>query len=288
MSSGNTKARFGSPHQDGFRFLYVTSANEPFNSLLGATHRDVANAATDRLMSIVVPPGDAGVFGPLSSHYETYGQFTRSLEAAMAEQHGTAMAKFLRALVRDREGDESRLKRNIRRRIDRFKREVGVNDNNGSDVRVAEAFGLVYAAGAFAQHYRVLPEEFDCLAAAVHCYNNFRATVPIRQSLPERLLAIAGRPETVTIDPRNLTTMTKQEMDVAGAFLREIKGETHLLLTPEFGRKVFPDWNALRGTVEFAALNKANDEGRGRGFHCRIRSNRKADWFYCFRLPEAA
>lgn len=286
MSSGTTKGRFDNPQQEGFRFVFVTSANEPFNELLGETHTDVANAATDRLMSITVPEGDAGVFGALPSGYDSYRQFTLALETAMSQQYGTAMPMFLKKLVEVRQKDEKQLKAMIRRKIDLFKAEVGVNENNGSDVRVAEAFGLVYAAGDLARHFGILPPDFDCLGSAKHCYANFRNTVPIRQSLRERLISIANRPETMRIEPKKLPELSNDEVAKIGAFIRECKGETLLLMATAFGQKMFPDWNAIKGTADFVALNRANDNGRGRGFHCRIRSNKKSDWFYCFKMPE--
>lgn len=285
MASGVTKGRFDNPQQEGFRFIFVTSANSPFNELLGESHCDVANAATDRLITIAVPPGDAGAFGNLPSGNDSYRQFTLGLEGGMAGHYGSAMPKFLSKLVNARHTNESGLKAAIRRKIDEFKADIGINDNNGSDVRVAEAFGLVYAAGKFAQHHGVLPTSWDCLAAAKHCYANFRNSVPIRQSLGERLLSIASRPETMIIDPQNLPRLADAEVAQAGAFLRKLKGETLLLMTTKFGQKMFPDWNALEGTPDFERLNRANDNRRGRGFHCRIRSNKRADWFYCFALP---
>lgn len=288
MSGGFTKGRFDSAQQEGFRFIYVTSANEPFCELLSRAHRDVANAATDRLMTITIPEGDAGVFGSLPSGYDSYRQFTLMLEEAMSRQYGTAMPKFLKALVSQRDKDDAKLKARIRQHIDTFKREVGVNENNGSDVRVAEAFGLAYAAGEFARHFRILPADFDCLGAAVHCYVNFRSTVPVRQPLPERLLAIASRPETMRIDRRALPELTDEQVEAAGAFIRMVKGETLLLMTPTFGNRMLPDWNSLKRTADFADLNKANERGRGRGYHCRIRSNGSASWFYAFLMPATA
>lgn len=286
MASGSTKGRYGMPDQEGYRFIFVTSANEPFHELLDDEHHSTADAATDRLMSITVPEGDAGVFGPLPPGYATYREFTLALEKAMAEEHGSAMPKFLRALVRARYEDEAKLRTQIQKHIATFKRRVGVSDNNGSDARVAEAFGLVYAAGSFAQFHSVLPRAFNCLGAAEHCYANFRSTVPVRQSLPERLLAIADRPETITIDPRNLPTLSKEEMEGAGAFIRPVKGKPILLMTPTFGGQMFPDWDALKGTAEFRSLNKADKDGRGRGYHCQVRANSKVDWFYAFELPD--
>ena len=286
MGSGVTKGRFDSPQQEGFKFIFVISANKPFIELLGDSHRHIANAASDRLMSITVPAGDAGVFGELPLGFDSYRQFTLALEAGMSEQYGTAMPKFLMRLVQARHKNEKRLKATIRFKIDEFKTEVGVNDDNGSDVRVAEAFGLVYAAGSFARRYGILPRDFDCLGSAKHCYANFRDTVPIRQSLSERLIAIANRPDTKKIDAKNLPKLSDEKVATIGAFIRERKREKLLLITTALGQKMFPDWNALKGTADFVNLNRANDNGRGRGYHCRIRSNKKSDWFYCFQLPE--
>jgi hypothetical protein len=52
------------------------------------------------------------------------------------------------------------------------------------------------------------PKRFDCMAAAQHCYAHFRVTVPLRQSLADRLRAVAARPETIAINRRNLPTLT--------------------------------------------------------------------------------
>ena len=141
-------------------------------------------------------------------------------------------------------------------------------------------------ARSFARRFGILPGDFDCLGSAKHCYANFRSTVPIRQSLPERLIAIANRPETMRIDAKNLPKLSDSKKAEIGAFIRERKGETLLLMTTTFGKQMFPDWNALKGTADFVNLNRANDKGRGRGYHCRIRSNKKVDWFYCFQLPD--
>ncbi|MBB3941565.1 hypothetical protein GGR39_003245 [Novosphingobium fluoreni] len=286
MAQGTTKGRYNEIDQKRYWFICVTSANAPLHELMAQSHQDIAGAAIDRLNTIMVPAGDAGVFGPLAAGYENYRQFTQALEAGMAEQYGTAMSKYLRKLVAARHEDEAGLKAKIKSRIDAFKVAVGISDSNGSDVRVAEAYGLVYAAGVFARHCGVLPKGFDCMAAAQHCYANFRATVPLRQSLADRLRAIAARPETMTIDRRNLPTLTDDQMQAAGAFLRKIKGQQSLLLTAEFGRTMFPDWNALKGTSEFRNLNRSGSDDRGRGRHCRVRANKAMDWLYCFAMPE--
>lgn len=286
MAHGTSKGRFNEPDQKRYWFVYVTSANAPFHELLAQSHRDVADAATDRLNTIMVPRGDAGVFGPLASGYDSYRGFTQTLEAGMADQHGTAMPKFVRALVAARSQGEAAFKARIRTHIDTFKAAVGINDSNGSDVRVAEVYGLVYAAGIFARHYGVLPKGFDCMVAAQHCYANFRATVPLRQSLPDRLRAIASRPETLAVDKQQLPTLSDDEMESAGAFLREIKKQRCLLLTPAFGRQMFPDWDALKGTADFRMLHRSGSGKRGRGFHCRVRGNKPMDWFYCFAMPD--
>lgn len=285
MGSGTTRGRFGTHKQEGYRFIYVTSANEPFHQLLRHAYRDTANAASDRLMSITVPEGDAGVFGPLAPDYQSYRQFTQALETAMAGQYGTAMGKFLWALVRARHADETGLLAKLRNRIDAFKKRVGVNENNGSDVRVAEAFGLVYAAGFYARHIGVLPSTYDCMGAASYCYTNYRGAVPVHQPLPDRIRAVAARAETLTVDRAALPTLSDEEMEQIGSFIRVVKGETLLLMTPRFGIQEFRDWESLKRTAEFHSLNKADKDSRGRGYHCRVRANSKVDWFYAFRLP---
>jgi len=286
MAAGTTKGRFGDPVQVGYRFIYVTSSNEPFHETLTCTHRDKAQAATDRLMTITVPQGDSGVFGPLPEGCGSYRDFTAGLESAMTEQFGTAMPRFLRRLVSARHSDEAALQGELQADITFFKDRIGINNNNGSDVRVAEAFGLVYAAGNLARKYRVLPQAFDCLEAVEICYANFRGKVPIRQTLPERILAIAARTETMMIDMANLPRLTDAELEAAGAFIRTVKGERLILMTPSFGRRMFPDWNAIKGSAEFAELHRASYSDRFRGYRCRVRSNSKQDWFYALRLPQ--
>lgn len=71
----------------------------------------------------------------------------------------------------------------------------------------------------------------------------------------------------------------------SGGFNSQAEGRNAAAHHNQVREKMFPDWSALEGAPDFERLNRANDNRRGRGFHFRIRSDKRTDWFYCFALP---
>ena len=98
-------------------------------------------------------------------------EYANALTRAAEQNHGHAIRKFLKQLVRARAKDDAALRAWIASRVNGFVEKANIDPNDGSAFRVAEAFGLVYAAGRLAQQYGVLP---DCLAvgpAVLTCYS---------------------------------------------------------------------------------------------------------------------
>lgn len=171
LFSGSLKGRFGAPAETDYRLGYVISSNEPLASLLGQSNES-ARAAADRLITLPVDLSRRpfGVFDSLPANCKSSGVLAQYLMRAAIKHHGHAIRKFLKKLVKARAADENGLRRKIRRHVEKFQEKAGVNFNDGSAVRVAEAFGIVYAAGKLAQKFGVLPAELDPCAAALASY----------------------------------------------------------------------------------------------------------------------
>jgi len=293
MANGMAKRRFNSPETKKNRLVYMTSANKPFYEVLNGAHRETALAALDRLIPIRVrAESKLGIFDALPKGYTSARQLAQHLDAAILEQHGTAFPRFLKCLINDRAEDEDGLKRSIRNCVTSFESEIAVAGSRGGGNRVSEAFGLVYAAGSFAKRHGILPADMDCLEAVVQCYRNYRASVPDKLSLAERLNAIVSRPETRVLRRGKWPTMTDEDVELHGAFVRPGNhGTTELLLTARCRDRFIPDLKAIRSTDEFIRLHIGEKSHPGKMSRItikrQIRKNVRSERLTCFALPKA-
>jgi len=137
-----------------------------------------------------------------------HGYVTQLLNAAHAK-FGHAMPKFIKKLVKAAAKDRDTVVKQINRHIAHFRKRAGVDANSGAEVRVADAFGLVYAAGRLAKDYKVLPSDLNCLAAALACYRLNRAhhrhLSPFAKQLPpigDRIRALLDDDATLRASPK--------------------------------------------------------------------------------------
>ena len=137
-----------------------------------------------------------------------HGYVTQLLNAAHAK-FGHAMPKFIKKLVKAAAKDRDTVVKQINRHIAHFRKRAGVDANNGAEVRVADTFGLVYAAGRLAKDYEVLPSDLNCLAAALACYRLNRAhhrhPSPFAKQLPpigDRIRALLDDDATLRASPK--------------------------------------------------------------------------------------
>ena len=285
MSLGTTRVTAHQPVLVKYRFVFATTANDPFYSGLRAFAADTASAALQRLIPLLVPRDNPfGVFDHLSSGFSTSGAMASYLSQAIGEQYGTPMRKMLRAVVKLRASDPDRLKNGLLRRIHAFEAAVGIATTVRGKSRIATAFGLLFAAGEFAKAHGILPANWDCMAACIAGYRNYLTQLPHHTPLAARLLAIAQRPETLDLRGRALPELSDDDLHRHGAFLNKgVSGRIELLFTDAIRRQFFPDWNTLRQSAEFRASNLS---GRDRRTTQRqVRQGRRKERFIAFVLP---
>jgi putative DNA primase/helicase len=129
------------------------------------------SALLDRLADIPVPAGGFGMFETLHG-FADVAAFSVELKRLAAENHGWAGRKFVRRLLRAKKKDMPALKEFIEDRRARYtrkaKREIASSTRDLT--RLHGKFATIYAAGALAIDYEILPfKRGDLLAAILKC-----------------------------------------------------------------------------------------------------------------------
>lgn len=158
VGSGRAKHRFGERPMPAVRLVYVLSTNEPLSKLVGRGRSAEAEAVADRLITLPLVEGRPfGIFDNCPPSYPSVAAFADALKREASEHFGHAVPAFLQYVVDRREREPNWLDRTLQRRLNRFTKAAGIDTNNGSEVRVGLAFGLVYVAGLIAKWAGVLP-----------------------------------------------------------------------------------------------------------------------------------
>jgi hypothetical protein len=255
LGSGSVKARLGSRVAHDYRLGFLISSNEPLASLLNQGNEG-ARAAADRLITLRIGESRPfGVFDELPRGYNSSSEFALALMRAARRHHGSAIRRFLESLVQHRSADEGEVKKRIRRYVRKFQNRVNTDFNDGSAVRIAEAFGLVYAAGKMAQRYGVLPKTFNPKAAAAFCYELHRTCSKGEQVQFRDQLDSVLRSE-MTLQLRK----SKDFRSTALAFVQRRNGRSELLIPPNHIRRVFPDWGNIKNSKEVASLMRRDGD----------------------------
>ncbi len=96
---------------------------------------------------------------------------------------------------------------------------------------------------------------------------------------------IVARAETFDLRQHGLVSLTDEQVESRGAFIRQgAKGRVELLLTDRQRRAVFPDWRALMKDADFGSHVTHDKEHVTT--HRRIRSNVKRERVTCIVLPD--
>jgi|GEM_PF-1141422 len=287
MAQGTAKGRYQEAKQAPARFVWLTSTNDPLAALLGKYGGDAAEAASDRLLALPIGRNRKhGIFkAPLPKGCATGEDAARAIADLVADNYGKPIRHFLRRLVKERAKDEAGLRAKIEAFILEFRDAVGVDGNVGSEARVADAFGLVYAAGRLAQCYGALPGKLDCLAAARKCYRINRKSMGAEVSNVERLQRLAKRKGVVCIDLEDCSKAYRKRLAAAPALIRIGEGgKRELLLSPEQFERAFPGRKAL---LEDTAVKKLMRHDKGRTtIKVQVIHSGKHKRYRCFNLSE--
>lgn len=280
LITGDNNVRPQEPGQTGSRHCYVISTNEPLLSLLGQDAEVVIGAA-DRLVTIPLNVGRPfGAFDTIPEPYKSGSEFASALMNAANEHHGQPIRKFLNALVKAYNEDEGKLRHEIANHVAEFCRRASVDQNNGSAVRRAESFGLVYAAGKIAQKYNVLPKNNKLGPSILSCYRLHFDHAKPPKPLAIRLLELSEQPSTIKWSGKKRPT----NLGDAAVIVRKGDSGFEIWIKTKGIEQIFSDWGVLKKSSEFRSLVIGDNERDAvyrnvgaKGSRCRV---------FRFKLPD--
>lgn len=284
LSDGTGKRRHGDGDKQRNRFTFVTSTNEALSELLASNRSAVSDAASDRLLTIPINPDRPyKIFDTLPAQWQSSGDMARDINAGIRAHYGVGIRRFLRRLVRNRAADPEWLARGLKKYIDQFREIVGVDPNDGSAIRVADAFGLVYAVGILAIRFGALSKRLDPLRAALTCYYLNRESQAAPPSCYDMLMSMRNQPEVLRICHGKRPKVSDAQIEAAPAIVWTGRGgREELLLTDRQLDRAFPLKRLLFADPR---VSKAIIAEVGRKQTKReIRKGQGPERFHCFRL----
>ena len=281
LASGSEKQRFNQAASDpAYRLGFLSSTNDPLSQMLGQGS-EAAMAARERLLTIPIDrKRPYGVLESVPEGFDNCAAFIDHLVKTAEVNHGHAGRRFIKHLVVERANDEQALRDRISSLVRRFREEAGIDCNDGSTVRVSEAFGLVYAAGEIAKGYGCLPKKMDVMGAAIVCYRLNRAHDASTRPFLERLAALIDDPRVILWRKDKPNRNAK-----AVALLYKAGGKTELWIRRKNVTDIWPDWRALckEDEVKEAMVFDKNHLDTKR----RAGKNLKPVRIYVFIVPSA-
>lgn len=284
IGGGKDKERLNSPAGRTHRVSYLSSSNQTLASLIGED-TDVARAAGDRLITLELERnGGLGIFSKLPEGFQSTSAMARALIDAASTNHGHAIRKYLRPLVDGRANDEAGIRCRIAKLVQQFTERAGVDPNDGSAMRVAEAFGLVYAAGVIAQEFGVIPESWKCGSAVLRCYRHFRVGYSPPISFEDMLSALAAAPDALHLG--NGDKHKPSAIDAAEVVVRHANGMIEIIISKDAIHKRLPAWRLQRRRPDVIALLQ-KERGR-QTIKRKLHKSLPARRVYSFLLPEVS
>lgn len=285
LGEGHGKARFGSERPEASQLIYLSSSNEPIASVLCGGQGASADAAEDRLLTLPADAGSGfGVYSTLPDGVVSGSEFARQLTHAVDGQYGTAIRAFLAFLVQRRSDAPEGLATELETHLARFQRLAQIDPNDGSMVRVANSFGLAYAAGRLAKGWGILPKSWRCADTALTCFQRHLAAKTMRSgTVTDRVAAYAKLPGVRDVRGASKPTLTDAELKATPGIWRATKeGEVEFVVWPETMKAAFSDWQSFVG--ELFALGIAKCERPGLTVKRPLRDGHGEERVFCFRI----
>lgn len=285
LRSGTTKNRFDGQREEPTRFVYLTSTNISLGNLLNGLDCATSAAAKDRLLTIpIAQTRKHGIFDHLPEGCVNGSEAISRLQALILDHHGLAIRRYLKRFVKERAGGEDALRQKIDAEIRRFHDAVGVDQNVGSEARVADEFGLIYAAGQLAISYGALPREFDPLKAAIDVYRLNRESAAPLPTYYQQLERLVHNPRSLRIDSDALRSIHDDDLHRAPALVRTTHyGELELLLTSRQLARRFENKAAFYRDPEVAMVAITDKDSR-KTVKRTVRTEARQERFHAFRL----
>ncbi len=262
FSDGRPRHRFRDPVGPRARLVYLMSSNRSIYSLLGTSHAAETTAIADRLITLpVLSERPFGVFDRCPEGYSSTGAFADALRVAASQHYGHAMPAYLTYLVERQAKAPEKLRRAIADYMGRFVERSGADQNDGSQLRVAEAFGLVFTAGCLAKAAGVLPDNYRCMRSALAIFELHRNHGRVPVSFQDRLQALIRHPDTINLAELDIGTLSTAVHKACSVYLyRGRSGGRELLIPAEYINRVFPGWNGMRYDAEIVQHSKRSSD----------------------------
>jgi putative DNA primase/helicase len=287
LGAGVTKGRKGIAGESGVAVSWLSTSNKPLAEIVGKRSADPTALAVRLINIFTGKEKTMGVWATLPKGALTTGDASNQLKAALRANHGWAIDLFLNRLVKAIQNDEDELKASIARHVARFLKKAAVGGQDGPDLRVAQKFAVVYAAGRLASDWDILPVN-NLWESLLKCFRQWQAAqLPTTGNNPtahERVLAYAdtNAADLFDLDAYLAPPLTARAMDTHAGFLKTVKTRRCLLIRPA-------RWEAIFGQDAFNMLTELKKAGLllfndGRQYNTKIRKSRTMNKVYAVVL----
>jgi uncharacterized protein (DUF927 family) len=154
-----------------FETPLLSLSNESLDEMAQKSRAEIDDAHRGRLIDVPLPYGLVGAFESLHG-FEHHGAFSAELQNIARHHHGRAAREFLKQLATKLREDEASIVAWLHERRERYLKHVRrVVISTGRELeRVHQKFATIYAAGALAISYQLLPwSRSELLEALVVC-----------------------------------------------------------------------------------------------------------------------
>jgi hypothetical protein len=257
-----------------------------FASLAGED-TDIGRLAQERINTLeIAPERQHGLLDRLPEPFSSAPEYTLFLREQVACHHGLVLHKFVERLVRVRSRDETRLKHGIRRHIAQFRKNSRCDLSDVHAVRVADDFGLIYAAARLAQRWGYLPAEWDVGPQLLVCYRDFHTPRVPLMSFDQELRDLVQAPDALHIGHNQPDPDTET---LANADIIVVHRSTHLelIIRPTAIEGRIRNWRQRVNDPQVIArahreTGKTGQGGQHKQWRRKIDGTQRV---YCFRMP---
>jgi hypothetical protein len=148
--------------------VVLSSSERTIDELAHEAGMTLLDGHRARMIDIPADAGEyMGVFRRLPEDVKSPREFAELIRDITRKYYGSAGRRFIRKLVALASADLAALQARIKSLIDSYLAAVDTDEFAGQDARLAEAFGLIFAAGVLASEFEILPWDHAELLKAV-------------------------------------------------------------------------------------------------------------------------
>lgn len=244
LASGTEKqVKNATRSRRSYRLAFLSSSNETIAAVVGdAIGADVQGAVQVRLITLMAK-GGLGIFNQLPQGCVDGTSAVAAAKALAFNSYGFAGRRFVERLEGELANPENAeaLTKKLEAWSARFKDRAGLEGAEGPEVRVAEKFAIIFAAGSLAKEWGLLPIDAvgtQVLRAYRH-YQTHSPQQPVQKSALEVMREYARRHKAklhdITGGGDAYPDLDKAAFNEAAGFIKRKGGETWLLVShPRF------------------------------------------------------